>query len=260
LSRAEAVVCSELAAISHVSHGFFTRNGGVSSGIYDSLNVGLGSSDDPEAVRENRKRIATALGVASDRLAHCYQVHSPVVVTLREPFATEAPRPHADALVTAMPGLALGVTVADCGPLLFADPQARVVGAAHAGWKGAFTGVAEATLAAMEALGARRGAVLAVLGPSIRRESYEVGPEFVARFCEGRPENARYFTPSPKPGHAMFDLPAYTGDRLRAAGVGRFIDLGLDTYADEARFFSYRRTTHRREPDYGRMMAGIALV
>ena len=257
---AEAVTSPDLAAIPGLAHGFFTRRGGVSGGVYDSLNVGLGSRDDPDAVRENRARVAAALGVPAGGLANCYQVHSPDVVTLDAPFPDAAPRPKADALVTRRPGLALGVTMADCGPLLFADPEARVIGAAHAGWKGAFTGVAEATLAAMEALGARRAAIVVALGPSIRRESYEVGPEFVARFIEGAPGNARYFAPSATPGHSMFDLPAYTGDRLRAAGVGRFVDLGLDTYPDAARFFSYRRTTHRRDPDYGRMMAGIALV
>jgi hypothetical protein len=163
-------------------------------------------------------------------------------------------------MVTNRPGLALGIATADCGPVLFADAEARVIGGAHAGWKGAFTGVLEATLEAMERLGARRERVVAVLGPMISRKAYEVGPEFVARFTEAAPDNARYFSPSEREGHAMFDLPAYIRTRLEGAGVGTFEDLGLCTYADERRFYSYRRTTHRGEPDYGRLISAIALA
>lgn len=247
-------------ALRHPSivHGYFTREGGVSSGIYASLNGGQGSSDDPALVRENRGRMADWLGVPRDRFVTCYQIHSPDVVTVVEPWSRET-APKADAMVTRERNLATAVSTADCGSVLFADPAAGVVGAAHAGWKGAFTGVLEATLTAMEALGARRAAITAVLGPMISRAAYEVGPEFVARFLEADAANDRFFAPSGKPGHAMFDLPAYIGMRLRRAGVGRFEDMALCTYADEERFFSYRRVTHRHEPDYGRLLHAIAL-
>lgn len=242
-----------------LAHGFFTRENGVSTGLYASLNAGLGSKDDQEAVRRNRARMAAALGVGPDRLATPYQVHSATVVVATAAYTAET-RPRADALVTSTPGLAVGVSTADCGPVLFADPEARVVGAAHAGWKGATTGVLEATLDAMEGLGARRAATVAVLGPTISRQAYEVGPEFVARLVEQDAANLAFLGPSDRPGHARFDLPAYIGHRLGAAGVGRFDDLGLCTYADEARFYSYRRATHRGEPDYGRLLHAIALA
>jgi YfiH family protein len=242
-----------------IRHAFFTRQGGVSGRIYESLNGGQGSSDDPAAVRENRGRMADRLGVARERFVSCYQVHSPDVVTVTKPW-TRDEAPKADAMVTRENGLALAVSTADCGPILFADADAGVVGAAHAGWKGAFTGVLEATLDAMERLGADRRNVAAVLGPTISRGAYEVGPEFVERFVAADAANTRFFSASPREGHAMFDLPAYIGARLRAAGVGRFEDLALCTYADEARFFSYRRTTHRGEPDYGRLLHAISLA
>ncbi len=242
-----------------VAHGFFTRQGGVSEGVYASLNGGVGSRDAPEAVAENRARMAAALGVAPERLAVPYQVHSPDAVVISEHWAPDA-RPRCDGIVTKTPGLALGVTGADCGMILFADAQARVVGAAHAGWKGALTGIVEATVAAMERLGARRDAIAAALGPCIARASYEVGPEFVAAF-EGAGEDAkRFFVASRKAGHSMFDLNGYIAERAARAGVGRFEDLRLDTYADEDRFFSYRRTTHRKEPDYGRLVSAIVLT
>ena len=246
-------------ALPGVAHAFFTRAGGVSEGVYASLNGGVGSRDAPEAVAENRARMAAALGLAADRLAVPYQVHSPDAIAISAHWAPDA-RPRCDGIVTATPGLALGVTGADCGMILFAEPEARVVGAAHAGWKGALGGVVEATVAAMERLGARRGALVAALGPCISQESYEVGPEFVAAFAEAGEASERYFAPSRRPGHSMFDLKAYIAERARRAGVGRFEDLGLDTYADDRRFFSYRRTTHRREPDYGRLVSAIALV
>lgn len=248
-----------LAALPGIAHGFFTREGGVSDGIYRSLNVGLGSQDGRDAVLENRARVARALGVAADRLAMPYQVHSPAVVVVEQPWAP-GEGPKADAVVTAVPGLAVAVATADCGPILFADARGRAVGAAHAGWKGAIGGVIEATVAAMEGLGAQRGDIVAVLGPTISAASYEVGPEFVARFEAEDPAHARFFTASAKPGHAMFDLPAFIVMRLQAAGVGRAASLGLCTYADEARFFSYRRTTHRGEPDYGRLVSAITLA
>jgi hypothetical protein len=203
--------------------------------------------------------MAERLAVAPDALVSLYQIHSAEAVVVERPWTHDA-RPKADAMVTRSPGLALGIGTADCGPILFADAQARVIGAAHAGWKGAFTGVIEATLAAMEGLGADRARVVAVLGPTISARAYEVGPEFVERFRAAGVATERFFAPSPREGHGMFDLPAFIGHRMSEAGVGTFVDLGLCTYADEERFFSYRRTTHRGEPDYGRLIAGIALA
>jgi YfiH family protein len=242
-----------------IRHGFYTRQGGVSDGIYASLNCGVGSSDARERILENRARVARDLGVAHDQLATPYQVHSPDVVVVDEVWPV-GDGPKADAVVTARPGIAVGVGTADCGPLLFADSEARVVGAAHAGWRGAFTGVLEATLAAMEGLGADRGRITVVLGPTISAAAYEVGPEFVARFAEADASNERFFAPSKREGHRQFDLPAYLGHRAAIAGVGRFIDLGLCTYADPERFYSYRRMTHQGEADYGRLLHAIALA
>ncbi|HEV7251812.1 MAG TPA: peptidoglycan editing factor PgeF [Mesorhizobium sp.] len=239
-----------------VSHGFFTRRGGVSDGIYASLNIGTGSHDDGARVAENRARVAAWMGVAPTHLLSVWQVHSPDVVTMSEPFPGE--RPKADALVTDRPGLAIGASTADCGPVLFADAQAGVVGAAHAGWKGAFSGVLENTVAAMEKLGARRDDIKAVLGPTISQANYEVGPEFKARLVEADGADGRFFAPSDKPGHSLFDLPAFILARLARAGV-RAEALHRCTYAEENEFFSYRRATHRGEPDYGRMIAAIVL-
>jgi YfiH family protein len=258
VNAAEFLLADALAA-PDLAHAFFTRRGGVSSGLYASLNGGIGSRDEPEAVRENRARMAAALRIAPDRLAIPYQVHSPDVATISAPFAPEA-RPRCDALVTATPGLGLGVTGADCGMVLFADGEARVVAATHAGWKGARDGVIEATVEAMARLGAKPESVSAALGPCIAQSSYEVGPEFVAAFVAADADCKRFFAPSVNARRAMFDLPRYIAERARRAGVGRFHDLGLDTYADEDRFFSYRRATHRKEPDYGRLVAAIALV
>ena len=239
-------------------HAFFTRVGGVSNGVYASLNGGVGSSDAAEAVAENRARMAAALGLDAERLLVPYQVHSPAVVTVSEPWTPEA-RPRCDGIVTATPGLALGVTGADCGMILFADTRARVIGAAHAGWKGARDGVIEATVAAMTALGATPARIVAALGPCIAQASYEVGPEFVAAFAADA-EAPRHFVASRNEGRSMFDLHGYIGLRAARAGVGLFVDLGLDTYADEARFFSYRRKTHRGEADYGRLVSAITLT
>ena len=255
---AEFVTAAAL-SLPGIAHAFFTRRGGVSGGVYSTLNGGVGSRDAPQAVAENRARMARTLGVDADRFAVPYQVHSPDAIAISEHWAPDA-RPRCDGVATATPGLALGVTGADCGMILFADPEARVVGAAHAGWKGALTGVVESTVAAMERLGARRGAVVAGLGPCIAQESYEVGPEFVAAFAEAGEATARFFVPSRRAGHSMFDLKAYIAERAERAGVGRFEDLGLDTYSDDERFFSYRRTTHRKEPDYGRLVSAIALT
>jgi len=245
-------------ALAGVRHGFFTRNGGVSTGVYATLNGGVGSQDDPVSVAENRARMAGFLGVAPDKFLVPYQIHSADALVVSSPWATDA-RPRCDGLVTATPGLGLGVTGADCGVILMADRQAGVIGAAHSGWKGALTGMVEALVAAMEGLGARRANICGALGPTIGQESYEVGPEFYARFVAEDAGFARFFAPSATSGHFMFDLPGLIEARAERAGVGRFENLRLDTYADEARFFSYRRATHRKEPDYGRLVAGISL-
>jgi len=239
-----------------LSHGFFTREGGVSEGLYAGLNVGLGSNDDPARVRENRAAVAGNLGVEPSRLLTPFQVHSADVVTLSDDDL--AGRPRADAFVTATPGFAIGVVTADCGPILFADPKAGVIGAAHAGWRGAISGILENTIDAMEKLGARRSSIVAALGPTISRENYEVGPEFHAHFVERDPAYAGYFIESPAPGRKMFDLPRFILDRLAASGV-RAEMIGRCTYRDEERYFSFRRTTHRGEPDYGRQISAISL-
>lgn len=241
-----------------VRHAFFTREGGASEGIYASLNGGVGSRDLPEKVRENRARMAHWLGVQPERFVSVYQVHSAICITVDADYAP-LERPQADALATREKGVALSVAAADCGPILFADAKAGVIGAAHAGWKGAFGGVVEATIDAMLALGAARADIHAALGPSIRKESYEVGPEFITRFMDQDERNGDFFTPSAKDGHFMFDLPGYTGRRFEKARIGSFTDLMLDTYPDERRFFSYRRCTHRGEADYGRLISAIVL-
>jgi polyphenol oxidase len=247
-----------LAALPAIRHGFFTRQGGVSEGLYASLNTGLGSNDFRERVMENRARVAAAVGVAADRLVTCYQSHSPDVFVAEQPWAP-ADNPLADALVTKRPGLAIAVSSADCGPVLFADAEAGVVGAAHAGWQGAFSGVLETTIDRMVGLGAVPERIHAVLGPTISMAAYEVGPEFVERFRRAREVIGRWFKPSQKKGHAFFDLPGYIVHRLRVAGLTEVEDLGLCTYSDEARFFSYRRMTHREEPDYGRHLSAIVI-
>src|SRR6476659_4976687 len=250
---------SSLTTLLGIRHAFFTRSGGVSQGVYSSLNGGVGSGDAPEKVAENRARMAAALGVDADRFLTLFQIHSPDVVIAQEPWTRDS-RPRADAVVTQVPLLAIGVSTADCGPLLFADGEAGVIGAAHAGWRGALTGVIEATIAAMERLGAARGRIVAVLGPTIRQPNYEVGPEFVERFVAADSGNARFFAPAQRDGHAMFDLTGYIAERVRGAGIAQFEDLGLCTYAEPERFFSYRRTTQRGEPDYGRHVNAIALT
>ncbi|SOC45855.1 hypothetical protein SAMN05892877_11884 [Rhizobium subbaraonis] len=246
----------ESAAGATVRHGYFTRAGGVSQGIYAGLNVGLGSNDERARVVENRARVGRWFGADHGRLATVHQVHSPDVFTVDATYAGE--RPEADALVTATPGLVIGVLTADCGPILFADPHARVVGAAHAGWKGALTGVLENTIEAMEALGATRENIVACLGPSISGRNYEVGPEFVERFVGTNPGYGEFFTPSERDGHSMFDLPALTLKRLADAGVTAE-NLDICTYPEAADYFSYRRTVHRKEPDYGRQISAIMI-
>src|SRR3954469_6420932 len=253
------ILSHSLSSSPAIRHAFFTREGGVSDGIYRSLNGGIGSNDAPENVKENRARMAAALGVAPTHLVTCYQIHSPGVIVATEPWTREN-APRADAIVTRVPALAIGVSTADCGPILLADAQAGVIGAAHAGWKGAFTGVLEATVAAMEKLGAQRSRIKAALGPMIRQPNYEVGAEFVEQFKGADAANHRFFVPAARPGHMMFDLPGYIRSRLERAEIEGIEDLGLCTYADPARFFSYRRTTHRAEPDYGRHVNAIALA
>lgn len=245
------------AALGDVPHGFFGRQGGVSAGIHAGLNVGLGSDDDPAAVAENRRRAVAAV-LRGAALVTLHQVHSADAVTITSPFADDA-RPRADALVTDRPGLLLGALAADCVPVLLADAAAGIVGAAHAGWKGALAGVTDAAIAAMERLGAARGRIVAAIGPCIGRASYEVDDAFLARFAAADPANERFFADGRRPGHHQFDIEAYVAHRLAAAGLGRIEALGLDTYADERRFFSYRRATHRGEPGYGRQIALIGL-
>ena len=246
-------------ALAGIRHGFFTRAGGVSTGVYATLNGGVGSNDAPDKVGENRARMAAALGVAADRLLTAYQTHSPDVVVAEHPWPQNQ-RPRADAIVTCVPALAIGVTTADCGPVLFADAQARIVGAAHAGWRGALTGVIEATIAAMERFGAERARLVVALGPMIRQPNYEVGLEFVERFRAEDAGNARFFALAARAEHAMFDLAGYVAARLKRAGIVHVEDLGFCTYAEPDRFFSYRRATRLAEPDYGRHVNAIALA
>ena len=248
-----------LTALPGIRHAFFTRAGGVSEGCYASLNGGVGSDDVPAHVSENRARMAAAVGVAADRFLTAYQIHSPDVVIAERPWDVNA-RPKADAIVTKVAGLGIGVSTADCGPILIADAQAGVIGAAHAGWRGAFGGVAEAAIAAMERCGAERGRMVAALGPMIRQPNYEVGPEFVAQFKTAEEANARFFRPAERAGHALFDLAGYIAARLAAAGIGRIEDIGGCTYEQSHLFFSYRRSVHRAEADYGRHISAIALA
>jgi YfiH family protein len=258
VAEAERIEAPALSGLAGIRHGFFTRRGGVSEGIYASLNTGRGSEDDTDAVAANRSRACAALGVSLESLATPYQIHSADAVVADEAWPQGA-GPKADAVVTDRPGVAVGVGTADCGPILFADAGARVVAAAHAGWKGALTGIVEATIDAMTGLGADRGNIVAVLGPTISGRSYEVGPEFVDRFRQAAPSNEKFFSPSERSGHAFFDLPGYIVDRATRAGIAEAVDLGRCTYADEDLFFSFRRTTHRGEPDYGRLLSAIVI-
>jgi YfiH family protein len=250
-----------LAAARGVAHGFFTRRGGVSRGLYESLNCGLGSADEAALVAENRARALAALGLEAGVLVTGYQVHGAEAVTVEgaEPW-TPGEGPRADALVTSAPGVALGVLTADCAPVLLAEPHAGVVGAAHAGWRGALAGVLEAVVAAMERLGATRGSIRAAVGPCIAEASYEVGPEFSAPFLARAEADRRFFTRGPRERRWRFDLAAYVADRLRSLGLAEVAASGHDTYAEAELFFSHRRARHRGEPDYGRCLAAIALV
>ncbi|MDA5194776.1 peptidoglycan editing factor PgeF [Govanella unica] len=254
---------SDLLEHPKLRHGFFTRQGGISRGVYTSLNCGPGSADDPAHVVENRRRVVERLAedlISTDLpLCSLYQVHGPAVVHVTAPWDA-ANRPEADAMVTDRPGIALGILTADCTPVLFADPQAGVVGAAHAGWKGALYGVLGATITAMERLGASRSRIQAAIGPTIAQESYEVSAAFRATFLEQDPGHARFFVPGRDSDHAQFDLPGFVAARLLAEGIGGLDDLKLDTYADSRRFFSFRRTTHHGEADYGRQISAIMVA
>lgn len=245
-----------LSQVPGVRHAFFTRQGGISTGVYDSLNVGVGSRDDPAAVRENRARAAAELGVGLSHLLTCYQIHSSIAVAADGPFAE---RPEADGVATATPGLACGALSADCAPILLADPEARVVASAHAGWKGALGGIVAATVEAMVAKGARRDRIVAAVGPCIAQASYEVGAEFMDRFAMEAPGSERFFAPGRAPQKRQFDLPGFVLARLAQAGVERAEWVGLDTCADENLFFSNRRTNLRVESDYGRLLSAIVL-
>lgn len=253
------MIQADTLSLAGIRHVFFTREGGVSQGLYASLNGGVGSRDSAVRVVENRTRMAAALGVESHRFLTAHQIHSPRVVIAETPW-TPGERPRADAIVTRMRALAIGVTTADCGPVLLADPRARVIGAAHAGWRGALGGVVEATVEAMEQLGAERGDIRAVLGPMISQRNYEVGADFIARFAAEDPASNRFFVAAARDGYALFDLAGYVAARLARSGVRHVEDVGLCTYADPMRFFSYRRATHNAEDDYGRHVNAIALA
>lgn len=247
-----------LSDLPRVAHGFFTREGGVSEGIYAGLNCGAGSKDDRVHVTENRERVARHLGTNGSSLVTCYQIHSADALIVTEPW-TFATMPRADGLVTNVPGIAVGALAADCAPVLFADPEAKVVGAAHAGWKGALGGILESTIATMERLGARRSRIRAALGPCLGPQNYEVGPEFAERFVAADAANARFFRRRAESERPYFDLPGYVLDRLAVAGLDTVESCTECTYADEARLYSYRRATHRKEPDYGRQISAIVL-
>jgi YfiH family protein len=254
----EIVEADSLRGISGIRHAFFSRRGGVSGGLFASLNCGFGSADKTEDVAANRARAAAALGVESGALITAYQVHSPEVVTVTEPWRPGA-APKVDAMVTRVPNLALGILTADCAPVLFCDSEAGVIGAAHAGWRGAVTGVLEATVAAMAELGAEPERIAAAVGPCIAQASYEVGPEFPKPFLDQDPANARFFVPATREGHFMFDLAGYCRARLRALGLAMVSWVGRDCCAEEQAFFSYRRTCLRGEKQYGRNLSAIVI-
>ena len=247
------VIMSE--ALAQLRHGFFTRKGGASTGLFSSLNCGYGSTDRKEAVSVNRNRVADALGISPNRLASVHQVHSATALATDAPF--DVP-PRADGMATATPGLGLAILTADCQPVLLADNAAQVIGAAHAGWRGALDGILEATVDAMEELGAHPAEITAVIGPSISQRAYEVGPEFLERFVNDDPDNTRFFA-NGRDDRLQFDLVGYSLLRLRNAGIGNALWTGHCTCSDSGRFYSYRRSQHRKEPDYGRLMSVICL-
>ncbi len=253
------MIHTTLLDLPHIRHGFFTREGGVSSGVFASLNCSASSGDDSEKVAENRRRVAAQLGVGADRLTLCHQVHSADVVVVDKPWPS-AERPKADALVTKAKGLAIGILTADCAPVLFADAQAGIVAAAHAGWRGAVSGVLEATIAAMRGEGAELSRIKAAIGPCIGANSYEVGPEFPAPFLAQDPSHARFFRPAARNGHFLFDLGGYVRARLAAAGLTQIAATGGDTAAEASRFFSWRRTCLEGERQFGHEISAICLA
>jgi hypothetical protein len=242
-----------------IRHFFFTRQGGVSDGLFASLNCGFGSRDDPAKVEQNRAIAAAQLGLAAERLVTCHQVHGTATITVERPWRREA-NPRADGMVSAVPGIALGVLAADCAPVLFADPEARIIGAAHGGWRGTLAGIMEATVASMTGLGAVPARIRAGIGPCIAQPSYEVGPEFRTNFAAADPGSGGFFMPAPRAGHFLFDLGGYIAHRLARLGLAQIERAPHDTAAEEALFFSYRRACLRGEPDYGRGLAAIALA
>lgn len=246
----------EIQTQSGITHGFFTRHGGCSDGIFSSLNAGLGSGDETASIVENRKRICDALGTTPAKLATLHQHHSADVFVATG--GIESDRPKADGIVTNTPGTAVGVVTADCGPVLFADPENKVIGAAHAGWRGAFDGVLQNTIETMIELGAKRESIIATLGPCISQKNYEVGPEFYQRFIDKDKSLSQYFKPSSAKNHYLYDLNAFIQDQLKSAGVIAE-DLAVCTYDEDNGYFSYRRTTHRSEKDYGRQLSLITL-
>jgi polyphenol oxidase len=248
-----------LAALPGIRHGFFTRQGGISAGIYGALNCGLGSHDDRARVIENRNRVARHLGATDGQVVTVYQIHSATALAIDRPFET-GQVPKADALVTRTPGLVVAALAADCTPVLFADQKAGVVGAAHAGWRGAVAGIVESTITAMEGLGARRATIIAAIGPCIHQTNYEVGPELEAQLIAASPDNAKFFAVPAGKSKAHFDLPAFVAWQLKRAGIAEFTGSPHCTYADPTLFYSYRRTTHLAEPDYGRQISAIVVA
>lgn len=246
-----------LSMLNKIEHGFFTRKGGTSSDTYRSLNCGYGSDDSREQVSQNRALVANTMNVSAEMLVTAYQVHSPDALIIDAPFTGNAPK--VDALVTNKPGLAIAILTADCGPLLFADEEAGVVAAAHAGWRGAVDGIIENTISRMIELGAKPDNITALLGPTISKPNYEVDDSFCHRFAQKHTDSARFFAEGTRVGHKQFDLPAFIMARLEACQIGSAINLDLCTYGKEDSFFSYRRATHRKEPDYGRQISAIAL-
>ncbi len=253
------LTADSLTGVPSIKHAFFTRQGGVSDGIYASLNTGLGSDDKAEAVAENRRRIAATFGLPANALNTVYQIHGNTAVRVEGPWRNGEP-PQADAMVTDRPGVVLGILSADCAPVLFVDREAGVVGAAHAGWKGALGGILQSTVEAMESLGASRASIAACVGPTIGPKSYEVGPEFPASFLDEDSRNEEFFVPSERDGHFLFDLPGFAVRALQSIKIGLVDNLARDTCAEPEHFFSYRRSTKRGEPDYGRCLSAISIT
>ena len=259
MSSPSPLEAETLKALPGIRHGFFTRAGGVSQGVYASLNCGPGSNDASEHIVENRRRVGRHLSAASDGVVTVYQEHGTTALAVSGPVDRQA-LPHADAIVSKTPGLVIGVLTADCAPVLFADPEARVVAAAHAGWRGAVHGIIDSAVREMERLGAKRARIAAVVGPCINQEAYEVGPEFEAQFLSIDPASSRFFARSETGGRPHFDLPGFVAERLREAGIGSVARLTLCTYENESLFFSYRRKVHRNEADYGRQISAIVVA